>query len=245
VISARSVRAGLRYGSGGVAVAAAAHYVPSVATIPALRRRLLPRLSGASQAAHVALTFDDGPDPESTCAVLAELERLDVRATFFLLGTQLAAHPGAARRIVAEGHEVAVHAWRHVPHLLQDPVTVQRDVARTYAAIVDTTGEHPAYWRPPNGILSGAGFVAARRHGLRPVLWTVDGQDWRGDATAESVAGRVLTGLRAGATVLLHDSDITSAPGSWHASVGAIDPIVTACRARGWAVGPLREHWPA
>jgi peptidoglycan/xylan/chitin deacetylase (PgdA/CDA1 family) len=222
---------------------AAAHYLPSVVTIPALRNRLFPRLSGRSDRPHVALSFDDGPDAASTPAFLDELANLNVRATFFLLGDQLATNPEIARRIVADGHEVAVRGWRHVPHLLRVPWRVHADAARTTALVAALCGVQPQFWRPPNGVMSGAGLLAARRLGLQPVLWTADGQDWAAAATASSITARIAARLGPGGTVLLHDSDITSAPGSWRAALEALPEIVAMCRRRGWDVGPLCEHW--
>jgi peptidoglycan/xylan/chitin deacetylase (PgdA/CDA1 family) len=233
-----------RAAAAGAIAAAGAHLLPSVATIPAVHRRLLPRLSGASNAPHIALTFDDGPDPASTPAFLDALARLDVRATFFLLGAQTAARPELARRIVDEGHEVAVHGWLHRPHLLRAPWRVSGDIARTRTCIRAATGATATFWRPPNGVLSGAGLAAAHRVSLRPVLWTADGRDWAADATPDSVLARIRRRLRSGGTVLLHDSDVTSSPGSWESALGALPGLVELCAGSGWAVGPLCEHWP-
>lgn len=223
--------------------AAAAHLLPSIGTIPAVHNRLLPRLSGRSGGSHVALTFDDGPDPASTPAFLDLLDRLGVRATFFLLGSQLPGRAELAGRIVAEGHEVAVHGWRHRPHLLRAPWQVAADLSRACARIRSTAGVRPRFWRPPNGILTGAGLLAAHRHGLQPVLWTADGRDWAADATPASVFARLARQLGPGGTVLLHDSDVTSAAGSWRSALGALPELVALCAERGWPVGPLREHW--
>lgn len=224
-------------------VTAAAHAVPSVLTIPALHQRVRPRLSGVAPSGHVALTFDDGPDTTSTPLFLEELARLDVHATFFLLGVQVDASPDVAKRIVADGHEVAVHGWAHRPHLLRAPWSVHADLERACTLIAQVTGETPRFWRPPNGVITGGGLLAARQLGLQPVLWTADGQDWRADATATSVASRVTTQLRAGGTVLLHDSDITSAPESWRSALAALPAIAAHCAERGWPFGPLRDHF--
>jgi peptidoglycan/xylan/chitin deacetylase (PgdA/CDA1 family) len=191
------------------------------------------------------LTFDDGPDPASTPAILDELAALRVHATFFVLGTQLVAHPRLGRRIADTGHEVAVHGWTHRPHLLRTPWDVEADLRRAYDCVRDTTGATPRYWRPPNGIVTGAGLRAARRLQLTPVLWTADGRDWARSATSGSVAARVIARLDAGGTVLLHDSDVTSAPLSWRSALGSLRPIVEHCAQRGWPVGPMREHWHA
>lgn len=225
------------------AAVAAGHLLPSIGTVPALHNRLLPRLSGQAPGRHIALTFDDGPDPVSTPLFLDELARLGVRATFFALGSRLAARPELGRRIVVEGHELAVHGWAHVPHLLRAPWSVHGDVARTVDRVVAETDVWPRFWRPPNGVLTGAGLLAARRSGLRPVLWTADGQDWRADATGASVLARIESQLRPGGTVLLHDSDVTSAPGSWRSALAALPGLVALCASRGWVLGPLAEHW--
>ncbi len=231
-----------RTARGALGAAAALHLLPSVATIPALHRRVLPRLSGRTDRLHVALTFDDGPDPASTPLFLDALADLDVQATFFVLGAQLDAHRELGRGLVEAGHEVAVHGWLHRPHLLRAPWQVPPDVRRTVDLIEQVCGTVPRFWRPPNGIISGAGLFAARRLGLAPVLWTADGRDWEARATPESVAARIEQQLAPGGVVLLHDSDITSAPDSWRAALAALPRIVERCRANGWAVGPLREH---
>lgn len=231
------------YLAAGAVAATAGHLLPSVLTIPPVHRHLVPRLSGSTPARHVALTFDDGPDPASTPAFLDLLSTLDVRATFFVLGGQLERAPHLGRRIVEEGHEVAAHGWRHRPHLLRAPWRVRADVERTVRCIRHTCGVTPAYWRPPNGIVTGAGLLAARRCGLRPVLWTADGQDWAPGADGGSVLGRLQSRLRAGGVVLLHDSDITSAPGSWRSALAALPGLVEHCRTQGWEIGPLGDHF--
>ncbi len=215
---------------------------PSVLAIGSLRRRLLPGVCGVAPGPHVALTFDDGPDPASTPAFLDELGRLEVHATFFLLGSQLITRPQLGRRIVQAGHEVAVHGWTHRAHLLRRPRDVAADLRRARDAVSEQAGSVPQFWRPPYGIPTAAGLRAARRLVLRPVLWTSDGRDWQAGATAASVTERVRSTLRPGGVILLHDSDVTSAPFAWRASLAALPGIVGVCRSAGWPLGPLAEH---
>jgi peptidoglycan/xylan/chitin deacetylase (PgdA/CDA1 family) len=234
-----SGRAGLAALGGGIA---AAHLVPSVAAAAPLRHGLLPKLCGRTNGAHVALTFDDGPHAEATPKLLEVLAALDVQATFFVLGRHLAENPAALERMRADGHEFAVHGWTHRPHLLRTPQAIVADLRRASVAIADVAGARPRFWRPPNGIPTGTGLLAARRLGLRPVLWTDDARDWRADTTAQSIHARLSERVSAGAVVLLHDSDAYSAPGSWRAVLDAVPGLVEQWRARGWTVGPLREH---
>jgi peptidoglycan/xylan/chitin deacetylase (PgdA/CDA1 family) len=226
------------------AAVSAPHLLPSVLTIPPLHRAIAPGLAGRGPGSQVALTFDDGPDPASTPRFLEELDRLGLRATFFLLGSRLAAHPDVAHDVLAAGHEIGVHGWLHRPHLLRAPWQVHADLARTQHAVRDLLGVTPRFARPPNGVITGAGLWSARTLGLRTVLWTADGRDWAADATAESVAARIGDRVQPGGVILLHDSDVTSAPGSWRAALGALPLLAEHCAQRGWPLGPLCEHWP-
>lgn len=225
----------------GLTGVALLHAGPAATWLPAVRRGL-PGLAGRGAADHVALTFDDGPDPRSTPRFLDELRRLGCGATFFVLGELLERHPDVARRIVADGHELAVHGWRHDYALVTRPGRVMAEVGRTAGLITEVTGVRPAWYRPPFGVLSAEALVAARRWRLRPVLWSAWGRDWTESATAASVLATLRPGLRGGATLLLHDSDHTSAQGSWRSALGALPELVEHCRATGLRVGPLRDH---
>lgn len=226
---------------GGAAVVA--HLLPAVSTWRGLRVRLTPHLAGVGRPEHLALSFDDGPDPLSTPPILDELDRLGWKATFFLLGTMVRAAPSLAAELVVRGHEVGVHGDRHANHLLKPATWTVADVGRAKATIGEATGITPRWFRPPYGALSASSIVAARRHQLQTVLWTAWGRDWRAAATPETVTADVLRGCRPGATVLLHDSDCTSAPGSWRATLGALGPLADAWQQRGLQVGTLGEHF--
>src|SRR6185437_8050427 len=112
---------------GGLAVS---HAGPGVTAIGPLRQRFFPRLAGQGRADHVALTFDDGPDPAWTPAFLEVLAEWRVRATFFMLGSMAAREPGLAAEVAAAGHEVAVHGWAHRYTVLRSPRAVADDLAR-------------------------------------------------------------------------------------------------------------------
>ena len=223
------------------AAAVLAHAAPAVTALTPLRRVLFPRLAGVGDPAHLALTFDDGPDPRSTPAFLAELDRLGVRATFFLLGRMLAINPRLGRDLVAAGHEIGLHGWGHRLQLARGPRSTFVDLVRGRDLITEITGSAPRWYRPPYGVLTTSTLVTAQALGLTTVLWTAWGRDWTATATPASVLHRIGHRL-AGGTVLLHDSDCTSAPDSWRATLGALAPLVHRARAQQLTVGPLRDH---
>ncbi|MBM0227728.1 polysaccharide deacetylase family protein [Micromonospora sp. ATA51] len=218
----------------------ALHLAPVVTALPAVRGRWLPGLRGAGPPDRVALTFDDGPDPESTPWFLEVLAEHRVRATFFLLGAMLQRAPALGREIVAAGHEVALHGWEHHNLLLRGPVATVRDLTRARALIVAVTGRTPRFLRPPYGVLTGASLFAARRLGLKPVLWSSWGRDWTREATAESVLDTVRGGLSGGGTILLHDSSCAAAPGTWRAGLAAL-PACWRSATAGLDRGPARR----
>ncbi len=235
-----------RRGAGTLAIAAGAlvvvHGLPGVTSIPPVGRRIAPRLAGIGRPDHVALTFDDGPDPASTPRFLDLLDDERVSATFFLLGSLVRLAPELAAEIRGRGHEIALHGHTHRCHLVRSPRDTYDDLARGTAAVAAATGHRPRWFRPPYGVLTAATLIAAHRLGLTPVLWSTWGRDWTARATPASIERRVRSSLAGGATILLHDSDSTSAPGSWRNTLDAVPGIVEHCRARGWRVGPLGGH---
>jgi peptidoglycan/xylan/chitin deacetylase (PgdA/CDA1 family) len=220
----------------------AAHAAPALASIAPLRRRFLPGLAGVGHPGHIALTFDDGPDPRSTPAFLDVLAEYQVKATFFLLGRMLVEAPELGRELAAAGHEVAVHGWEHRLMLLRGPRATYEDLTMARDLIAVTSGEAPRWYRPPYGVLSTPALIAARRLGLTPVLWTNWGRDWERRATPRTVLTTVTRDLHGGGTILLHDSDCTSAPESWRTTIGALPALLDEILGRGLTIGPLRDH---
>jgi peptidoglycan/xylan/chitin deacetylase (PgdA/CDA1 family) len=223
-------------------LAAAAHAGPGITGLRPVRESLFPLLSGRALSDHVALTFDDGPDPAATPLFLDLLRDRGVRATFFLLGSQVSKTPRLAAEIADAGHEIGVHGWRHRYLPLRGPIATYDDLASAKEIIMATSGVNPWLFRPPYGVPSTAALIAAKRLGLTPVLWTSWGREWAPGATPGSVHAALTDGLTGGATVLLHDSDCTSPPGSWRAALGALPRLLDDCERRGLRVGPLGEH---
>ncbi len=219
---------------------------PSLLSVGPVRRALTPafvpaELSGLAPGGHVALTFDDGPDPTSTPSFLRLLDELGVRATFFVLGRHL--ERGLLREMVDRGHEIGVHGWDHRPVVLHRPYALLDGIARTRDLVVDASGASVQWYRPPYGLVTTTSWWAAGRAGLRTVLWSAWGRDWERRATPASVTSIVRAQLRPGGTVLLHDSDRTSAPGAWRTTLVATERLVRLWRREGVEVGPLASHW--
>lgn len=181
----------------------------------------------------VALTFDDGPHPEGTPAILEVLERHRALATFFVVGEQVARRPELVRETLAHGHGIALHGHRHRLQSRLSAGALADDVARGTAAIEDAVGEPPRLHRPPYGIYSPAGLRTVRDRGLQPLLWTRWGKDWRRLTTPARIAGRVTGDLRAGDVILLHDADFYSARNSHQRTAAALERILRELDARG------------
>jgi len=181
----------------------------------------------------VALTFDDGPHPEGTPAVLEILARQAARATFFLVGEQVERRPGLAAEIAAAGHAIGLHGHRHRLQLRLTADEIQADLDRGAAAIAEATDTHPRLHRPPYGAYSGAGLTIARQRGLEPLLWSRWGKDWRRFTTPDRITRRATRALRNGDVILLHDADFYSAANSHRKTVTALPAILDTLKRHG------------
>jgi peptidoglycan/xylan/chitin deacetylase (PgdA/CDA1 family) len=216
--------------AGAVAAAwsspALAPVVPTVADALRLPRR------GPDPGA-VSITFDDGPHPEGTPAVLEVLREADAKATFFLIGENVERYPSLAGEIASEGHTVAVHGQRHRNMLRLTPSQFSSDLDRAEATIGEATGADAKLYRPPYGIFSPAGLAICRRRELEPMLWSRWGHDWRRRRAPEKIVLEVTENLRGGDVLLLHDADHYSGRDCWRSTVAAIPMIVAAIHAAG------------
>jgi peptidoglycan/xylan/chitin deacetylase (PgdA/CDA1 family) len=153
----------------------------------------------------IALTFDDGPDPQWTPQVLAILRATGVKATFCMVGVRAAAHPDLVRAIAADGHTLCYHTVHHDEHLDRRPLSVvNAEIAGAAATIAAIAGRPPTLYRPPGGTLTGPIIDAAHRLHLPVLDWDDDPKDWKGP-TAPVIEGTVMNELKPGAIVLLHD----------------------------------------
>lgn len=206
------------------------YQLPALAPAAARLRRALGVQDCTADQTGCALTFDDGPHPAGTPAVLTALAAAGAKATFFLVGEQVRANPALAREIVAEGHWIGLHCDRH-RNLLRLPAgAVRRDIAMAEAAIGEATGQAPLLYRPPYGVLNAAALRIARQRGWRTVLWSHWGRDWQAKATSESIADLVSADLQPGSVMLLHDADDYGASGSWRNTAAALPRVLERVR---------------
>jgi peptidoglycan/xylan/chitin deacetylase (PgdA/CDA1 family) len=201
-------------------------------------RSLLGLRASVDRPATVALTFDDGPHPEGTPAVLERLAEAGARATFFLLGEQVELRRSLVGEIVAAGHEVALHGHTHRGHLRLAPRALREDLRRGAAVVSEAAGRAPRLHRPPYGRYSAVSLVLVRRAGLEPLLWSRHGRDWSARASDRSIAERLGSGLRPGEVLLLHDADHYAAPGSWRRTAAALPRVLEALGRAGLEARP-------
>ena len=186
---------------------------------------------GKVGASCVALTFDDGPHPVTTRAVLEILRAHDVRATFFLLGHKVEAHPDVVREIHAAGHTLAIHGFQHDRLFsLRSAHYARAQIERTQRAISQVCGVKPTLFRPPIGFASHLTFRGAERAGVKLVAWSVRSLDGLRGAQPERVARRVIDHLEDGAIVLLHDA--AEHDNFTPASIAALPAILQALQER-------------
>jgi peptidoglycan/xylan/chitin deacetylase (PgdA/CDA1 family) len=192
----------------------------------------------------VALTFDDGPDPDGTPLLLDALDAAGVRATFFLVGEQLMRHHAIAREAAQRGHELALHCFAHVRHAELPGRAAADDIARAVGTFEAAVGRRPRFYRPPYGQFNEASYAACADLGVEPVYWSAWGLDWE-TLGPDRIADIVARDLDDGAIVLLHDSARYAPRESALATAEAIPLVAERASAAGLRLGSLGELAPA
>lgn len=200
-----------------------------VAAAPA--RWLLAAGPAATRA--VCLTFDDGPDPTGTEAVLDVMQRNGVRGTFFLQGNRVAAHPELVRRMHHDGHDLGHHSWSHSAPATTSASTLAAETIRTRDLIQSLTGVDSSLFRPPHGKLSPAKFCRLLALRQTVVLWTSDPGDVFQPSSEALVAWFAAHPPRPGDIILLHDKVAALA--------AALPGIIAIVRAQGLAFATISD----
>jgi peptidoglycan/xylan/chitin deacetylase (PgdA/CDA1 family) len=203
-------------------------------------RTLLVRKLSRQAGNCVLLTFDDGPCPGVTEAVLERLAACRARAVFFVVGRHAAAHPSLLKLVHDRGHIIGNHSYDHPIPPPRGLAAYRRQILRCQEIVLRHTGQRPRLFRAPTGKITLAGLVAPRLLGMQTVLWSLDAGDWqcRSATEARRIAAQVLSKVTGGDILLLHD---------FHPHILAIlDVILPGLRERGFDLqGGLPSLLPA
>ena len=181
----------------------------------------------------VALTFDDGPNPDHTPRLLDMLKARNIKATFFMVGRCVVTWPHIVKRIADEGHEVANHSWSHPMLTALSTTGLDSQMKRTHDAIVKACGKVPAHYRPPYGAIR----ANQRKHlydtyGYSTIIWDVDPLDWK-NRKAQTVKDRILAQTKSGSIILCHDIHGTT--------VDAMPATLDELKARGYQFATVSQ----
>ena len=160
--------------------------------------------SGSSKSKNIALTFDDGPSEVSSDQVLDVLKKYNIKATFFLLGGNVAKYPQVVKRMFEEGHVVAGHSWSHGAMDKVSAGEMQKQLDTTEDAIFQLTGKNIALFRPPYGTISKGGLECLDTSGYKVINWSVDSCDWKYPNNINQVRINTFRNIKGGSIILFH-----------------------------------------
>ena len=198
--------------------------------------RVITRLPGDSRS--VALTFDDGPNPDATPRILDVLAREAVPASFFILGRHAELWPALVKRAGDEGHCLANHGYHHRKLHFKGPRYVRRDLELGTGAIVQASGRHPRLFRAPHGFRSPWVSSIAHSLGQQVVGWSLGVWD-SARPGVEEILRRILDGARPGSILLLHDGDGYDPHGDRLQTAEALPLIIDGLRRAGYTFSAL------
>jgi peptidoglycan-N-acetylglucosamine deacetylase len=189
----------------------------------------------------IALTFDDGPDPRYTPQIAAILKEYDAKATFFVVGQRVKAHPKIVRQLMDQQHELANHTYTHPDLRRISPTKLREEVQATQEEIYKHTGLRPLLFRPPGGVYNEALVKVAKDAGFLVIMWSwhQDTRDWS-DPGVKKITNKVLKNARNGDIVLFHDYG-----GNRKQTVEALKIIMPELKKRGYqfvTVSELMKH---
>lgn len=216
----------------GALASAVAYAASTVFPVRGLHDRLVPGAVFRHERPSVALTFDDGPHPERTPAVLDLLAAAGARATFFVVGREVLRHRALARRIGREGHVLANHTFTHAWLPGRSTRAIEAELSDCQHAVADVVGEAPTLVRPPYGHRDARFYLVARQLGLTPVLWSVDALDYLGSHASAVLARASRAGP--GDIVLMHDGNARA-----RGTLPALARLCGALRGQGLALDVL------
>jgi chitin deacetylase len=182
----------------------------------------------------IALTFDDGPWPQTTVQVLDILKQNDVKGTFFVVGQNVKNYPDLMKRIVADGHGIGNHTWHHWYHAM-NPQTAAYEVENTTNLIYKTTGVKTGLFRPPGGMMHNGVAAYARNSKYAVVMWSSDSIDYSRPSVPKLI-NNVFRQAKPGGIVLMHDGG-----GNRSQTVQALPTIIENFRKQGYSFVTVSE----
>lgn len=184
----------------------------------------------------IALTFDDGPWPNTTTKILATLKQHQVKATFFVIGKHVKLYPQLIKQVVAEGHAIGNHTWSH-EYGYYSEAAAARELDETAKLVYQTTGVKTSLFRPPAGILNNGLVSTAQEKKYAVVMWSVDSKDWRYRGNiSQPLAESVLKDAKPGGIILMHDGG-----GDRTTTVQALPQIITQLKKQGYTFVTVPE----
>ncbi len=177
----------------------------------------------------INLTFDDGPWPGTTEKILETLKKEDIKATFFLIGVQLNSHPEVAKKVLADGHEIANHTTHHWYNKML-PQVAQKEIDDTNQSILEILNVKTNYFRPPGGVINNGLVSYAHKLNNAVLMWSVDSGDSNPRRpSVEKIVKNVVSQAKPGGIVLMHDGG-----GKHENTAKALPIIIKKLRAEGY-----------
>lgn len=184
----------------------------------------------------VSLTFDDGPHPKYTVEILRVLESLGVKATFFLVGTNVRKHPVLSKKIAQEGHQIGAHSFWHRRMLFLSRGEVESEIDFAFEVIGDITGQRIELFRPPFGIHGYLLPKILKEKGAKLILWDVNSKDWKLKDPSR-ISANVTKRVKGGSILLFHDGKFSDENVYYSHTVSALRQIIPALKDKGfWPV---------
>lgn len=184
----------------------------------------------------IALTFDDGPWPETTEQILATLKQENVKATFYMVGQPLKSFPEIGKKVLADGHVIANHTLHHW-YKQMSPLVAQREIEDTAKIIKEVLNVETDYFRPPGGVLTNGLVAYAEKQNQSVNMWSVDSGDSNPKRpSSEAILATILAGATPGGIVLMHDGG-----GSHGNTAKAVPQIIANLRAQGYKFVTITE----
>ena len=190
----------------------------------------------------IVLTFDDGPSPLWTPKILDELKKLNVKATFFMIGHHVQKYPDIAKRVAQEGHTIGNHGYAHSVILYYTPHEIEEEIKYTELIIHQATGQLTKFFRPPKAWVTSHLKERIKSMGYEIILWSLNSKDWV-NYNHTLIVKNLTVRARSGDIILFHDSGniLTTEGGNRWQTVKAIPLLVQNLKQKGFDIVPLEE----